>query len=387
MAQHNTWLDTTPVSVFDHINTMISNSSVTPFYNLHQGKTTFPPLAQPKKWSLNDFDLLAHHHASANGVPSLRSALCKKFNESFNKEISEDRVTVTNGATHAVGIALRSVLYPGDEVLILSPQWLFAVGLVRAAGCVPIEVPVFHKLSQDSSFDFISLLESYITPRTRAIYFNNPNNPTGTSLYRAGLQRLAEFAHIHDLWIIADNAYENYDFTSEGFTDIAELAIANERAFSVYTFSKMYAIPGYRVGYVLSPTSMAEHIRKLCLYSIYSVSTSSQFGAFQALQTPKSTLQEYHLLAKQARDIVAEQLQIPSTYAEGGIYVFLDLSKWAEDIDRFISMCIARGVALVPGYAFGTGYDKYARICFTATDHEGLRDAIDRINNVYIENI
>ncbi|MCD4670116.1 MAG: pyridoxal phosphate-dependent aminotransferase, partial [Actinomycetia bacterium] len=267
------------------------------------------------------------------------------------------------------------------------PQWLFVAGLVRAAGGVPVEVPVFHELSQDPNFNFISLLETYITPRTRAIYFNNPDNPTGISLFRAGLQKLAEFAHIHDLWIIADNAYENYDFTSEGFTDIAKLDMAGERTFSVYTFSKMYAIPGYRVGYVLSPISMSERMRKFGLYSIYSVSTSSQFGAFQALQTPKSTLKEYHLLAKQARDIVAEQLQIPSTYAQGGIYVFLNLSKWPGNIDTFISTCIAHGVALVPGYAFGTGYDKYARLCFTATNHEGLQEAIARINRVYIHNI
>ncbi|MCD4670651.1 MAG: aminotransferase class I/II-fold pyridoxal phosphate-dependent enzyme, partial [Actinomycetia bacterium] len=128
MSQYNTWLDTTPVSVFDQINKMISKTNVIPFYNLHQGKTTFPPLAKPTEWSLDDFDLLAHHHASANGIPSLRKALCDNLSKSFNEEISEDRLTITNGATHAVGIALRLTLYPGEEVLILSPQWSFVAG-------------------------------------------------------------------------------------------------------------------------------------------------------------------------------------------------------------------------------------------------------------------
>ena len=384
MKKYNHWIDNVPSSVFDKINKSIKEFNISPFYSLHQGKTTFMPLANPKNWTIDEFELLAHHHASPNGIPTLRKAIYDKLCQQFDEELCEDNITITCGATHAVGTALRSIINPGDEVLILSPQWLFANGLVYAAGGIPLEVPVFFELSKDPNFDFITSLKSFLSPKTKAIYFNNPNNPTGTSLRRKGLQKLIEFAIMHDLWIVADNAYENYDFTREGFTDIAELEFARAKTFSIYTFSKKYAMPGYRIGYVLSPNEMAERIRKLTLYSIYSVSTSSQYGAYQALQTPDSVLREYHLLARQARDIVVEQLQIPATKPEGGLYAFLDLSKWKGDTDDFIENCIRSGVSLAPGSAFGKNYSQYARLCFTATDHSGLKIAIDRINAVYL---
>lgn len=385
MATRNSNLDDTPLSVFDSITKKIAARNHPHFLGLHQGKTTYPPCANLSKWASGDFELQAHQHASPAGITTLRKAILAKSVERYQRELSEETITITCGATHAISTALKVIVNPGDEVILLAPQWLFAYGLVRAANGIPVEVPVFQELSKNAEFDFISLLEKNITQKTKAIYFNNPNNPTGVLLTKTQLTQLAEFAEKHDIWIIADNAYENYVYTDDGYIDIAERQhILSNRIFSVYTFSKTYAMPGYRVGYIISPESVSEVMRKMSLYSIYSLSTASQFGALQALKTDPEILKKYHLLSKQARDIVANKLVIPSTYAQGGLYTWLDLSAWKNgNTDDFISHCIELGVSLAPGIAFGKEFGKYARLCFTAVNHDDLNIAINHLNNVY----
>jgi aspartate aminotransferase len=384
MLTYNRSLDRTPLSVFDDLEKRIAAGNHPHFIKLHQGKTTFTPCVNLLDWQPNDFDLEAHQHASPQGIPSLRKTIVEKLSMQYQIEINEDNITITCGSTHGIGTALRAMLNPGDEVLIMSPQWLFASGLVYAAGGIPIEVPVFLELTRHKLMDITDMLEVYITSKTKAIYFNTPNNPTGVSLGINTLHKLAEFAEKHDLYLISDNAYEIYDFTEQGFIDIAQLPEATARTFSVYTFSKTYAMPGYRVGYVLSPAKMAERIRKYSLYSIYSVSTASQYGAFKALNTPSTILARHHEQAKQARDITAAQLKIPSTPVQGGFYTLLDLSDWeGGDVEKFITLCIEEGVSVAPGIAFGKACETNARICFVAVGHDDLCIGIKRLNRVY----
>src|SRR5262249_4529607 len=162
-------------------------------------------------------------------------------------------------------------------------------------------------------------------------------NPTGLSLTRHELQRLARFAAAHDLWLISDNAYYNYDFTPGGFVDVATLPGAAERTFSVYSCSKTYAMPGFRVGFTTSPPAMAVCLRKWALYSVYSLSTASQFAAYQALRTSADVLADYAARVKEARDIVGRELRIPATTVEGGFYAFLDLDSWSGDESEFVA--------------------------------------------------
>lgn len=197
------------------------------------------------------------------------------------------------------------------------------------------------------------------------------------------MKNLAEFAVKHDIWIIADNAYENYDYSTEGYIDIAEFDVASERTFAVYTFSKTFAMPGHRIGYVVSPELMGERVQKMSLYSLYSISTVSQFRALEALKTEPEILEKYRLLSKESRDIVTNELTVPFAYPQGGLYVFLDLSKWKNGIDDFILRCIDNGVSLAPGIAFGKAFKNYARLCFTAVNHDDLHLSIQRINSIY----
>lgn len=353
---------------------------------LHQGKTVFPPCAEPRTWDRAEFGIAPHEHAPPVGVPALRERLAQTASARRGLPVDPDRILVTAGATHAIAVVLHAILSPGDDVLVLSPQWLFATGLVHAAGGVPREVPVFLELSEDAGFDFVSVVEAAVGPRTRAIYFNNPNNPTGYRLDEAQLAALTALAQRHDLWLIADNAYENYDFSPDGFTEPATVGAADARTFSVHSCSKTYAMPGARAGYLISPPGCTEILTKWSLHTLYSVSTAAQFAAFEALATAPEELAARRRLAAQARDLADGALEIPHTRVAGGLYTFLDLRAYRDgDGAGFVRRCAEEGVGLAPGEVFGAHCAAWARLCFTAAPPQAVREAVDRIHKVYQE--
>jgi aspartate aminotransferase len=376
----NPALDEIPFSAFEDLERRVAASGASDVVKLHQGKTTFAPCGPG---DTSRFPMQAHEHAPPGGVPALKARIAEHL-EARGHRVRPDDVIVTGGSTNAIATVLHCILQPGDEVLLLSPQWLFAAGLVAAAGGRPVEVPVFLELSRRPDFDLIAALERCVGPRTRALYFNTPNNPTGYSLTAPQLDAIARFAEQHDLWIISDNAYENYDHSEAGFIEISTLRAAAQRMFSIYTLSKTYAMPGYRVGWIVSPPELAPRLRKWSLYSIYSLSTAAQAAAANALATPADELARRKALAREARDLALRSLAIPHTHVAGGLYTFLDLTSWRDgDLDAFLDTCVAAGVTVAPGVAFGRHCHRHARLCFTAVTTEALQRGIERLNRVY----
>ena len=371
--------DDVPLSVFDAIDALVRAHARPDFAPLHQGKTTYGP-AVPVDAPLDGFELRAHEHAPPAGARSLRERIAAHVGAARGSEVGPERILVCAGATHGIGVVLRAVTEPGDEVLVLSPQWLFASGIVRAARAVAVEVPVFTELSADPTYDFVAALEARVTRRTRAVYFNSPNNPTGFRLSRAQHRALAELADRHGLWLVADNAYENYDFSDEGYLDAATVDDV-PRTFAVHTFSKTYGVPGLRVGYVVLPEGTGELVRKLSLHTLYSVATPPQHVALRALDVAPEALAARRARARSARDLVHARLSVPHTRVEGGLYTFLDL----RDLDAaaFAERAVVAGVSVAPGEAFGAAYGGWARLCFTAVDESLLPVAIDRLNAAY----
>ncbi len=373
-----------PASPLVHVEELLRGCGHTDPIRLHQGKTVFEPCARPRSWDREEFGIAAHEHAPPGGVPQLRAAVAEAASARRGSPVRPEQVLVTAGATHALAVVLHAILREGDEVLVLSPQWLFATGLLRAAGGVPREVPVFLELGQDPGFDFVSAIERAVTPRTRAVYFNNPNNPTGYRLDRRQLAALADLTERHDLWLIADNAYENYDFTRDGFLDTAAFGTAAQHTFSVHSCSKTYAMPGARVGFLLSPPGLAEPLTKWSLHTLYSVSTSAQFAAYEALRTPREELGRRRDRAAAAWWLADSTLEVPHTTVSGGLYTFLDLRGYGDG-ERFVRRCAEHGVGLAPGRVFGAHCGDWARLCFTAAPPTQVAEAIDRINKIYGE--
>jgi len=381
--EHNPALDDTPLSVFEGIISNLARSEAKTVIPLHQGKTVFTTPVPLRTWEREEFDFPPYHDGPTSGADSLVEAILYKLTMQRREELDAKRILVTSGITHALAIVFHCILQPGDEVIILSPQWLFTNGLVRAAGGVPVEVPVFPINRGNLIGDVDKLILPHLTPRTRALYFNTPNNPTGHSLSRLQLASLVNLARDHKLWLISDNAYELYDYSREGFVDATSLPGGDTVAFSSFSFSKSYGLTGYRIGYLVSPPSMAERARKFGLYSIYSVPTCCQFIALAALRAGSKATQDNSRFIKRALDLTVQHLEVPATVPSGGFYTFLDLSRWELGVDHFIKQCIARGVSLAPGYAFGQHCSRHARLCFSVVDHATLVEGIQTINEVY----
>lgn len=376
-------LDDTPLSVFEPIVERLRRSRGRKVIPLHQGKTVFTTPMELRNWGAEEFDLPPHHDGPTCGTDTLVAAIREKLEDRLGEAVDPARIQVTCGITHALSIVWHCVLRPGDEVLVLSPQWLFVNGLVRVAQGVPVEVPFFPTAPGRSVGDLSARLVPHITPRTRAIYFNSPNNPTGGSLSRARTEELLALAREHGLWLVSDNAYEYYDYSADGFVDPAALPGGGESTFAAYSFSKSYGLTGYRIGYLLSPPSVAERARKFGLYSIYSVPTCSQFVALSALRSGPGVLDGHRRFIREALDLTLAELRVPATRPEGGFYTFLDLSGWGGGVDDFIGRCIAEGVSLAPGHAFGERYRSHARLCYSVVGHPDLTEGIRIVNEVF----
>ena len=371
------------LSVFEPIADQLKRSSGTRVIPLHQGKTAFTTPVDLREWSPREFDYPHYHDGPTVGTEQLVRAIQEKLETQHGQAIDPARIQVTCGITHALSIVFHCILQPMDEVVILSPQWLFAEGLVRAAGGVPIEAPFFATAGDRTVATVAETVAPKLTPRTRAIYFNSPNNPTGAAITAEQLADIIDLARDRGIWLVSDNAYEYYDYSAAGFLDPAFVDGGRANTFSAYSFSKSYGLTGYRIGYLLSPPDMAMLARKFSLYSIYSVPTCCQFVALSALKHGPIVLEGHRRFIKKALDMTTQQLRVPATVPDGGFYTFLDLSAWPGGVADFITRCISEGVSLAPGCAFGRYYTAHARLCYSVVNHEDLAEGIRVINQVF----
>ncbi|TMQ68904.1 MAG: aminotransferase class I/II-fold pyridoxal phosphate-dependent enzyme, partial [Candidatus Eisenbacteria bacterium] len=199
------------------------------------------------------------HYPDPRGVLELRQALVEKLASENGIRCEPDDVTVTVGGTHALFLAFQALLGDGDELLVLSPHWMAIPRLVGfCAGATLRRLPVYLEILERgwAPADFARALRAALGPRTRGIYLNSPNNPTGAVLGRAHLRALAEVAIERDLWLVSDEAYEHILFDGVRHVSPASLPGMEARTVSVYTYSKTYAMTGWRVGYLVTPPEM-----------------------------------------------------------------------------------------------------------------------------------
>ncbi|GLO71888.1 aspartate aminotransferase [Phaeobacter inhibens] len=377
-------LDDVPFSVFEQIVGALKIAKADEIAGLHQGKTTYPPCPDVRHWPDRAFEIGHNVHAPPQGLGSLKTAIKATHASKGYGTFADDQLMICCGATHGLKMAADSVLQPGDEALILSPQWLFAHGVLKSCNAVVRETPIFLELCKNPELDIHTYLEETVSPRTRLIYFNTPNNPTGYSMTRMQLQALVSFCRDKGIWLVADNAYEFYDYSPQGFIDARDLDGGDEITFSIYSFSKSYIMPGYRVGYLISPTSRSADIQKRGLHTVYSVATPSQYGAWQALKAPQKQLAFQHEETFERAQIAQSCLNVPHLGFSGGFYLFLDLSALGPGGQKpFYQTLLEHGISLAPGQAFGTGMENYARLCFTAVERDLLSKSIQKINEIY----
>lgn len=320
-------------------------------------------------------------YAPSSGIEPLRVALSRKLREKNRIEAGPEDVIVTAGGAHALHVAFQCVLNPGDDVLIFSPFWTPIRDMVTGAEARALLVPT----ATARRTGLTATLEQFSTPHTRAIYYNTPQNPAGTVFTRAEAEEVATFAKKHNLIVIADEAYEDLVYEAD-HVSIASLPGMFERTISSFTFSKSYAMTGWRIGYAVAREPFMTGLRKLVLYSINGVSTPTQWAALDALATPQSAIDARRDEYRAKRDLLVAGLRecgLECETPEGAFYAFPEVTKINKDSRKFASMLLEKvHVATVPGVVFGAQGEGHVRFGYSVST-DSINAGIAALKNYF----
>jgi aspartate aminotransferase len=375
------FLDSVPVSAIIKIRDLMA--TVKDPFRLDQGDVSFDAPDSVKQAMVKAITDNKTHYLPTTGVPRLRELLAEKLRRFNGIPVgSVEEVLPTNGGTHAIWALMHALFEPGDEVIVSDPEWPPTMAIAIAAKAMPVAVPLYEKLGWRWDVDE---LERAITPRTRAIYVNSPNNPTGGVLTRADLERIAAIATERKLWVISDEAYEHIIYKGE-HVSIASFPGMYERTISIFTFSKSYAMTGLRLGYfAVQDETLRARATKIIAYTTSNVNSVVQFGGIGALEGPQDCVREYREELQARRDLFFAGLEdaapgvLSGAPPDGAFYAFVKINPgWLGDTVRThnavsppsLSWAMAEHliknarIGCVPGVDFGPSGEGYLRLAF-----------------------
>jgi aspartate aminotransferase len=316
-------------------------------------------------------------YVSNAGITELREALAEKIRSRNGYEVSSNDVVVTNGGVEGIFAALATVLDPGDGILLPDPGWPnFAMDAIMLRA----RILAYPLVAHNGFLPEIADLERLCDAGTKAILLNSPSNPLGAVIDRARMQEIAAFAASRNLWVISDECYDATVF-DDRFVSAAAVCDP-ERTISIYTFSKTYAMTGWRVGYVAGPPRAIAQIAKLQEPLISCVNVPAQHAALAALTGPQDIVAHMVSAYRERRDEVCRRLaaaNVPALPPSGGFYVWADVrASGLSSRDLAFTLLRERGVAVAPGTAFGANGEGFVRISL-ATEPAALYEGIDRL--------
>lgn len=316
-------------------------------------------------------------YSPSSGIPELRAALADKLRTKNNIPAESNDVIVVNGGMQGLFGAFQSVVNPGDEVLVFSPYWTPIKDLVAYSQGRTILVPT----NEAREHGFEKTLARYSSDRSRALYYNTPQNPTGVVYTREEARAVSRFAQERDLIVIADEAYEDLVYDGEHFS-IASIEGMFERTISVFTLSKSYAMTGWRLGYTVAAEPWMTGLRKTTLYSSNGVSTPTQWAALAAFTTESDMLETNRVAYLQRRDLLLAGLNELGLVCEkpaGAFYAFPNVSRVSKDSRQAAEILLDRAqVATVPGVVFGEHGEGHLRFSFS-TSIETIEAGLDSL--------
>ncbi len=287
-------------------------------------------------------------------------------------------ILVTVGGSEGIDVAMRTILNPGDEVIIVQPCFVSYVACVIMAGGVPVTV----SLKEEDKFKLKKeQLEAAVTDKTKAIIISFPNNPTGAIMTKEELEPIADFAHEHDLMVISDEIYSELTYGHEHFS-IAALPEMKDRSIVINGFSKAFAMTGWRLGYVAAPREIMKQMIKVHQFCIMAAPTTSQYAAIEAMRSCDDEVAEMRTAYNQRRRFLIHEFKrmgLDCFEPEGAFYIFPSIKKFGMTSEQFATQLLKEEkVAIVPGSAFGKCGEGYLRVSY-AYSIEELKEALGRL--------
>ncbi|TDT91400.1 aspartate/methionine/tyrosine aminotransferase [Azorhizobium sp. AG788] len=314
------------------------------------------------------------------GVPELRAAIARYMTRQYGVAETPERYFVCGSGMQAINIAFALTLSPGDEIIIPTPAWPNAAAAALTRGAKPVSVP-FAYGPDGFSLDFQRIADA-ITPRTRAIFINTPANPTGFVASREALQTLLDLARARGIWIVADEIYGRFYYGPEGRApSFHDIMAPDDRILFVQTFSKNWAMTGWRIGWIEAPPVLGPVIENLVQFFTSGVAPFMQRGAIAALDDGEPFVAEQIARARAGCDMVADPLiatgKVDLVKPHGAFYLFLSIPG-QDDVRRLaLRLVDEANIGLAPGTAFGPGGERFLRLCYARGEGQ-LREATAR---------
>ncbi len=319
------------------------------------------------------------HYTSNFGYLELRRALARYLRKGFGAEYNpENEILVTVGVSEALDLALRALINPGDEVLYHEPCYVSYRATILFAHGVPLAV----ETKAANGFRLTrAMLEAKVTPRTKVLMLNFPNNPTGGIMSRGDLEDIAAFARERDLIVITDEIYGELTYDTP-HTSIVSLPGLRERTIFLHGFSKAWAMTGFRLGYACGPAELIEAMMKIHQYTMLCASSLSQKAALEALARPETDIAEMVDEYRRRRNFIVgafADMGLECHRPLGAFYAFPSVAKFGLPASEFaLKLLRDERVAVVPGTAFGACGEGFVR-CAYATSMENLKEAMVRL--------
>ncbi|MDP2666317.1 MAG: pyridoxal phosphate-dependent aminotransferase [Candidatus Diapherotrites archaeon] len=322
------------------------------------------------------------HYSAIPGLKELREAISRKLKKENHifLEDPENEVCVTAGSTEGLLLGLMSIVDVGEEVLVPDPGFLAYTPMVDlvTGNALP------YRLKDEDGFQIHpEELEAQITNKTRTIILNSPSNPTGTVLKRKVLEEIADIAVEHELIIFSDEAYEKLVFGKGKHVSMAALEGMHDHVLTFQSFSKSFAMPGFRIGYVAGHHELVRKIGQIHVYTSLTASTANQYGALKALSLGKKYVERMRTSYDQRRKLVLKHVNEMKTLhvevePEGAFYVFPRITTKQKSRDYAHALVKKAKVLMVPGNEFGRGGEGFMRISY-ATSTQQINEAFERM--------
>jgi aspartate aminotransferase len=346
--------------------------------HLEMGEPDFPTPRHIREAAARAADAGFTKYTPNAGIPELRDAIAKKVRSKNGINAGRDQVIVTPGAIAALHGSMLALCDPGDEILLSDPAWPNYRMLCELLG---LETVYYQLVPEDGMQPMAERIEPLISADTKMIVINSPSNPTGSVIDQSHLDEVLRLAEERDLWVVSDEVYDEIVFDN-GTAPSAASSDHADRVISVFSFSKTYAMTGWRVGYAVAPIDVAQFVVKTQEPTTACVNAPAQMAALKALEGPQHCVREMRDSYQERRDDVTEILDaagLPYVHPSGAFYMWIDVSSvGGSDVDFARRLLTEREVAVTPGSAFGPKSGTFVRVSL-ASDASVLRKGVERI--------
>jgi aspartate/methionine/tyrosine aminotransferase len=320
------------------------------------------------------------------GIPEIRDALCAYLGR-LHKGFGARDVAVTSAGVNALMLATQLLVDPGERVVEVVPLWPNLQEIPRILGA-NVETVALKFSPQGWRLDLDLLLKS-LTPKTRALYINSPNNPTGWTISRDEQQAILEHCRRHGIWIFADDAYERLYYGEQGVApSFLDLSDEKDRIISTNTFSKTWLMPGWRLGWLAVPAELTADLGKLIEYNTSCVPVFVQRAGIVALKEGEPVIARTLARFRKARDFLVGELNaidgVSAAVPSGTMYVFFKVNGVTDSLEFCKMLVREAGLGLAPGSAFGPEGEGFVRWCFAASE-ERLAEGVQRLRKVMVQ--